>query len=581
MDPFIKLLAAGSVFIALVSNSSTIAAAEVGESTEKSEQPSVHTVAQSPNSAPPDRAGMDKSAGEAETQAKARFDVIEYRVLGNSVLPGVEIEATLYSLLGPGKTIDDVERARAALEARYHDRGYGTVFVDIPEQDVSEGVVRLKVSEGVLEHSRVTGARYFSGRKIHAALPAAAENTVPHIPTLQAQLAKLNAESPDRNVTPILKAGANPGTVDLTLNVHDELPIVASLEVNNQYSADTTPLRAIGTLGYNDMFARLDSLSVQYQNSPQEPTEVDVWAASYTGRVSDGGTKLTGFFVNSDSDVATAGDGGSTINVLGKGKIYGLRSTTPLRADAEATHMLLGGLEYKDFTESIFSKSMVLTPITYINASLGNASAWRGEQRQWTLTSSVNLGLRGQLNSTQEFRLKRSNGVPNYFLLRADGSVTQKLPLQMALRLRATGQYAIDSIISNEQFSIAGADGVRGDLEAEVLGDIGIKSSLELSALRLHWFKDDLQMEWFGFFDYGRMTRLNPLRDNGVNSPTFGMLLEPVNVTLRSTGVGLNLSVLQHFSGALVWAYPLDDTPVNTGTRADTSRVLFSVRASW
>jgi hemolysin activation/secretion protein len=543
-----KLLAASSAFLVLVLNPSFAFAAD--------------------------------AVAPASDQAQAKFDVFEYRVLGNTVLSNSEIESTLYPRLGVGKTIDDVEQARAALEAFYHERGFETVFVDIPEQDVNDGVVRLKVSEGKLGRSQIAGTRYFSNRKIRAALPEAEANKVPHLPTLQAELAALNAQTPDRVVTPVLKAGSKPGTVDLTLNVHDEVPITASLELNNEYSIDTTPLRAIFMFGYNDMFGRLDSLSVQYQTAPEEPSEVDVWAASYTARLGER-SKLSAFFVDSNSDVATVGDGGSSVNVLGKGNIYGLRVTDTLQANAAATHIFLGGLEYKDFTESIFSKSLVLTPISYLNASVGHTSAWRGESRQWTLASSANFGFRGQLNDPTEFRLKRSEGIPNYFLVRADGSVTQKLPWGMGVHLRAAGQYAVDSIVSNEQMSIAGADGVRGYLEAEVLGDIAIKSSLELATPRWKWFKDELQFEFFGFFDYGRMSRLNPLRDGNPQSPTLGLLLEPVNVTLTSAGVGFNLWAIDHVNGVLIWAYPFVSTPTVTGTREGDARVHFRVSASW
>lgn len=543
MELFVKLLAAGSIVVMLTSNA---------------------------------------IAADATTDASAapqHFDVFEYRVLGNTVLKSPDIETQLYPLLGPKKTIDDVEHARQVLETFYHDRGYGTVFVDIPEQDVNEGIVRLKVSEGVLQSAHIQGTRFFSNRKIRAALPAAAANTVPHIPSLQSQLAKLNAETSDRTVTPVLKAGSKPGTMDLSLNVQDQLPIAASVELNNQYSSDTSPLRAIAMFGYNDMFGRLDSLSVQYQASPQERSEVDVWAGSYTARLGNQGTKLSAIFINSDSNVATAGDGGTSIDVLGKGKIYGLRLSNPLGISAAATHVFLAGLEYKDFTESIFSKDLLLTPISYMNASLGHASAWRQERRQWSLASSANFGFRGRINDPDEFRFKRNQGVANYFLLKADGTVVQSLPWKMLLRLRAAGQYAVDSIISNEQFSIAGADGVRGYLEAEALGDIGIKSSLELNAPPWKLFKDNIQTQGFVFFDYGRMSRLNPLRSSSL--ATLGELLEPVNVTLRSFGAGVNLSLLQHVNGAVTWAYPLNDTPTSSGTREGDSRVHFSIRASW
>src|SRR6201995_3142454 len=86
------------------------------------------------------------AAAKADDGAKpdAEFDLWELRVLGNTVLPRIDVESVVYPFLGPKKHISDVEAARKALETTYHQKGYGTVFVDIPEQDVEEGIVRLR-----------------------------------------------------------------------------------------------------------------------------------------------------------------------------------------------------------------------------------------------------------------------------------------------------------------------------------------------------------------------------------------------------------------------------------------------------
>jgi hypothetical protein len=95
-----------------------------------------------------------------------KFDILEYRVLGNSALPAPDIERAVYPFLGKEKTLADVEAARLALETKYHERGFGTVFVDIPEQSVNEGIVRLRVTEGKLARVSVGGAHYFSERQV-------------------------------------------------------------------------------------------------------------------------------------------------------------------------------------------------------------------------------------------------------------------------------------------------------------------------------------------------------------------------------------------------------------------------------
>lgn len=509
------------------------------------------------------------SANEEE-----RFDIFEYRVLGNSVLPAIELETTLYPLLGEHKTLTDVEQARTTLERLYKDRGYGTVFVDIPEQSVADGIVRLNVTEGTINRVQVTGSRFFSNREIRAAVPAAQPGVVPHLPTVQDEITALNRQTSDRSVVPVMRAGPRPGTVDLRLQVSDELPVHGSVEVNNQYTKDTSKIRTAASVSYDHVLARMDSLAVQYQTSPEELEEVSVWAGSYTTRLPDGLSKLALFFISSDSDVATVGDADASISVLGRGKIFGARYVNPFHSDAASTHVFIGSAEYKDFEESVFSEDFLRTPISYVNLSAGHTSAWRFDRQQFALASSVGFGVRGMANSSEEFRIKRSHGNPNYWVLRMDGSWSRVLPWNMSARLRAAGQYALEPIISNEQFSIAGADGTRGYLEAEQLGDVGIKSSFEFGLPPLRLLTERINIGTFLFYDFGRMTRIEPLR------ALTGELTETPDHTLRSAGAGLEFNAFDFLTGSLSWAYPLADGAAGS-TRKGDSRIHFLIRATW
>ena len=149
--------------------------------------------------------GMTVDADEADaSKAEQHFDVMEYRVIGNTVLTNRDIERVLYPLLGTNKTLTDVEGARTVLESFYHDHGFGTVFVDIPPQKVEGGVVRLRVTEGRVEKEQISGARYFPERDVIAALPAAAPGQVLQLSKLQDELQAVNAATPDRSVVPVL-----------------------------------------------------------------------------------------------------------------------------------------------------------------------------------------------------------------------------------------------------------------------------------------------------------------------------------------------------------------------------------------
>jgi hemolysin activation/secretion protein len=497
--------------------------------------------------------------------ASEQLDVMEIRVLGNSKLPAATVETAVYPYAGPGKTIADVEAARQSLESAYRLAGYSTVYVDIPEQTVDDGVVRLKVTEGRLARVRVEGAKYFSARRIRAALPGAKAGEVPNIPELQRDLAVLNTETADRAIVPVLAAGGSPGTVDLTLRVEDHLPLRADFEVNDQYTADTTRWRVSTTLGYDNLFNRFDSVSLTYQTAPQEPDETQVFAASYVTRWGrEERNRLAFTFIDSNSDVASVG----ALGVLGAGRVFNAQLIFPLTNEANATHSLNFGLAYKDSDEFIDMgdpRYNLRTPISYGTLSLGHDSVWRVPRGDWSLSSSINVGLR-PFNDAEEFAFKRYRGRPNYFYLRASGSHRRQLGSWLEARLRASGQYAVEPIISNEQFALGGAGTIRGYLEASELGDVGIGGSFEFGLQPRRYLRERLLADTFLFFDAGIVSALMPLPG------------EDRRVDLSSAGIGFNIGFDDTYHASISWAYPL--VPAGRTDEGD-SRFLFMMRSSW
>jgi hemolysin activation/secretion protein len=491
------------------------------------------------------------------------FLISEYRVIGNTVLPVRAVESAVYGYLGPGRTIKDVEAARQALEDAYHKAGFGTVFVDIPEQEVQDGVVRLRVSKGVLRTVRVTGAHYFSGRQILAEVPAATAGTVPNLPALQNELAQVNAQSPDRQVVPVLKAGPDPGTVDLGLKVADKLPLHGSIELNNQNTPDTKPLRAVGALSYDDMFGNMDSLSLQYQWAPQQAGEYGLTVASYTARLNESGTKLSFMYIDSSSDISTIG----ALAVLGKGRILGARLSQTLDTTANSAQTLTAGVDYKDFNQNIVvaPTDTVFTPIKYLNFSLAYSGVWRPDPYQWNIDTSLNFGARGLVNHDDEFENNRFDATGDYMYLRSSASFGVRLPADFTLILRASGQYTASPLISNEQFTIGGVATVRGYLEAEELGDMGVATTLQLGTPVWQLFAKRLSVDGFVFSDFGRVSLIEALPG------------EPEDHELRSVGAGLHTELIDHMTGGLTWAYPL----VAAQTAAREGRILFFVRGYW
>ena len=506
----------------------------------------------------------DQTTPAAGAAAPAeRFAIMEFRVLHNTVLDARAIERAVYPYMGPDRSFADVQAARASLEKAYRDAGYSSVYVDIPEQSVEDGVVRLGVTEGRLDRVAVTGTRYFLNRHILAAVPSLTPGTVPHFPDVQQQLTALNQSSPDLRVAPILKSGDSPGTVDAELKVKDTLPLHGSAEVNDRYTANTTPTRVNLNLSYDNLFHRYQTLSIQYQTAPQHSSDARVIAATYLAPLPALHGTLALLALKTDSDVATVG----TLAVLGKGQVFGARYVISLPLAGAWVPTLTLGADLKKFDESVLlaGGSGLQTPIEYMNWSLAYGAMLAHAGSMTSVTLATNFGVRGVVNDPVQFEAKRAGAKPDYFYWHLDALHVHPLAFGTAIALRASGQYSTEPLIDNEQFAIGGVDSVRGYLEAEDLGDSGFAGSAELRSpqLRRLFGVQPREAYVYAFYDIGSVRLIDPLPSQ---IASYG---------LRAWGLGLRLTGYAGVDAGFDWAHPLLSTVYES---AEGSRVHFHVR---
>lgn len=504
-------------------------------------------------------------AATAQAQ-EARFDVFEYRVEGTTLIPAMAVERAVYPHMGEQKTLDDVEKAREALEKAYHGAGYLTVLVTIPQQRVNEGVVRLSVTEAPVDRLRVVESRYFSPSDIKAAAPELAEGKVPNFQDMQAELTALNRNA-DRRVTPVLRPGKTPGTVEVDLKVQDKLPLHGSVELNDRYSQDTSRTRANASIRWDNLWGKQHSIGISLQTVPGDLDESLVVSANYTWPLS-GGDFLAFYGVKSDSDVAAVG----TLNVVGRGDILGMRYIRPLPGSEKFFHSASFGVDYKDFDQSVnlIGSGGFNTPITYTPFTIGWDGTWLGEQGNTRAGVSFNFHMQGLGGDEQEFADKRFKGRPSYAYLRGHASQERTLESRYGLSLRTTWQLAGQPLISNEQFAIGGVDTVRGYLESAALGESGLAVTLEGRTpsfkARFPSLGDSVtDLHAIAFADAGTVR-----------------VIEPITATSRfnlaSFGLGLRLKGWNGLDASLQWAYPLKAVG---NTRRGDHRLHFNVAYEW
>ncbi len=512
-------------------------------------------------------ANAEEAAPAEQPQAAARLvDVNEYVVRGNSVLDASAIEEAVYPFMGPQRALTDIEAARDALQKVYQTRGYQSVFVELPEQKVEDGIVYLQVSETKVGRVRVVGAKHYSPLDIREDVPALKEDQVPDFNQVQSQLASLN-QGAGRQVMPLVREGQRPGTMDVDLQVEDQDPWQASVGLNNDYSPDTEKLRTVTSLGYNNLWQLGHSISLTYFTAPENRENAEVWSGAYSMPLNARWSlQFSGY--QSDSNVATIG--GS--NVLGKGHSYGVAAIYSLPASGSWANSFSVGLDFKDFEEQLtLGSDSDSVPLKYAPFNFGYNGL------RYTDTSQLGLGLNliagtrslfGYGSKDDDFDYKRYRASPSFAVLKGDLNYTFTFANDWQTASKAAFQLASGPLVSNEQMSAGGATSVRGYLAAERTGDEGYLLSQELRTPSVAKYVGSYMNEWrfYAFAEGAQLSLREPLPE------------QEADFNLASVGLGTRASLTKWLSGSLDWGYPLLDGP---NISKQESRLHFNLQATF
>ena len=503
-------------------------------------------------------------AAESATAGGTIF-ITEYRVAGVRKLPRIAVEEAVYPYLGPGRSRDDIEAARAALEAVYQANGFQTVGVQIPAQPLADGVILLQVVERKVGRLRVKGAKYSSPRKIKEAAPSLAEGTVVDFNQVPKDIVALN-QSADRTVTPSLRAGTEPDTVDVDLDVKEKPPLHASVELNNRRGPDTTPLRVTAAVSASNLAQSGNGAGLSFQVSPQDTSQVKVYSGYYLQRFAGADwLSVMASATKQDSNVSTLGD----TAVAGRGKSALLRASFNLPVSDGFVHSAGVTLTYKHFDQTInlpasgqTPASVVVTPVTYWPFEASYSATWQRKKATTELNAAVAFHVRGFGSDSAEFGTNRYKADANFLIFRGDLARTQELPAGLQLFGKVQGQLSDQPLLSGEQASGGGQGTVRGYLESEAVGDSGVFGTLELRSPSLLARVKAFPGEWrfFAFTDTGWLKVSNPLPE------------QKNHFDFLSWGLGSRVRLLDHFDGTIAASMPV----LQVGkTKAQDWRILF------
>ncbi len=470
-------------------------------------------------------------AQEAPADDIIRFEISRFDVTGNTLLAPAEVERTVAPFAGAGRDFGDVQRALEALEALYHAYGYNVVTVQLPEQELDGGVVRLHVVQTKIGKVTVSGNRAFSEANIRRSLPALVPGQTPNLRQVSANLKAAN-ENPAKQVKLSLESGAADDEVNARIDVVDQRPWKVMANFDNTGTEATGETHAGVVLQHANLWGRDHVGSLQYTTTVEEPDQVAVWGAGYHVPLYGLGDSLDLFasYSNVDSGMVTAGV--FNLAVSGKGFVAGARYNQILAKQGEIEPRLIYGLEHKAYKNSVlFDKLDFGNDVTVHPLSIGYAARIGLDQGEAHVALTAVFNIEGGKRGRQEdFSRVRTGAVADWRVLRFSGVWTRALGANdWQMRVLANGQFTRNALVPGEQFGAGGSTSVRGFDERALSTDSGLGANLELYTP--NWCGKALwQCRVVAFYDaaYGKRNHVLPG--------------ELDHTTISGAGLGLRLS---------------------------------------
>lgn len=532
----------------------------------------------------------------------ARVYIREFRVLGTKELPKIDVEATVYPFLGPGRTFKDVEAAAEALTKAYHAKGYSLAQVVIPEQDARSGVVTLQAYEGKVGSLRITGARYFLPSRIRAQAKSMAAGKIINYNDVGADMVKLSKFA-DMRVTPKTPIMTEPGVYDLELEVKDNSPLHGSAELNNRASLNTTDTRMNVSFSYANLWQRGHSIGGGFQFTPENFDEVRILNGFYIWRSQEWEYFSLQFSASKQHTHTTtptvSGAAAGSGSVVSPGHTLGVRALFDLPSADGFFHTMSFGFDYKalDSEPTLTAK----TSARYYPINISWDGTWVHSRKEsdpspeepdktksvetgtTTLALGLTFGPRGFGSDVEEFNNNRFGTDGSFAYIRGTLEHVHNLKRDWQLLGRVQGQASDGPLLNYEQFSAGGMTTVRGYLEGEALGDNALLGTLELrSPSLLKTTRTVGSGPTASEESTGKEWRLYAFADGGWVTLQKALPEQISSFRLAGIGVGSEIHLWDHLHGVLELSLPLTSYETkllpgveSSNTKAHDPRVNF------
>ncbi len=517
----------------------------------------------------PDPAPLSKEKQHSEN--KTVISIKEFVFTGEpTVFTEQQLQAMVAEYTGKKIFLSELIQAVNQITQQYIKKGYLLARAKLPPQDVTEGLISIRIQEGILNKNdgikiNSQGARLNTdfSKKIFA--NAMQPGSIIQQEQLERGALLLN-DLPGVKASVNLEPGSEPGTTSVVLDIAEDALINPSITWDNTGSRLTGAYKGGFALAINDLTGYGDQIAASYQGS------LDGGAFHYTnisGKIPIG---YSGFKLGTSFQYLAYEAGKEFENLGSKGDAiqWDVNGEYPLLRSRKANVWIRAGFNQKILRgealgESINHRFLNIGSLGFVANYIDDYFNGGFTQTSFTAFYGNNdlSGLKASFQEDQSATGAKTDG--NFAKFDFNVRRVQRATDDLNLIANISGQIATKNLSPSEKTQLGGAFGVRAYPSGEAIGDHGVLINIDsIYTLMRNTLLGDVS--FIGFYDWGRFQQIENAEKLDLSSPN--------NYNLSGYGVGLKVGKPGHFDINLTVARRIGNNPakdINTGDDSDGS----------
>jgi hemolysin activation/secretion protein len=478
-----------------------------------------------------------------EQAKKIKFKLNGVVLSGNHVYTSKDLAPLYKDKIGKTISVADLFSVVQALTNYYRNNGYIISRAVLPPQHVKDGVVNIQIVEGYIDKVEISG--HPKGAKC---IVKAYGDEIRRCPPLDIKRMEryllIANELPSTQVKAVLSPSkSQTGAADLIL-MTENTPVTGYVSYDNYGTRYIGPQQMTANVGFNSFLSSGDSTQFTMTKTPKggELTYNDI---NYSMPIDPYGTKWS---------VGSTRAHTHPLFVLQPTQTDGLNNnyytsfSFPVIRSRTQSLTVTTGFNFLDSEVTQLDQELYTDHVRSfdIGTSYNFADRWYGAN---LLGANFRQGLPilgySSNYNPQTALTSRPGGRGDYTKFSIGATRLQAITGPFSAYLVFRGQWAFNPLLASEQFSFGGSQLGRGYDVAELIGDRGIASSIELRYdrnIQKFWIQT---LEPYVFYDGGAIWNYKQIGGT------------PTKQTGLSTGIGLRFYATKYISGNMMWTQPI------------------------